>query len=440
MLQNLHAPSFPWGIFLSIRQNGSIVRTEMKKPELLSPTQDMTSLTAALTAGADAVFFGVHGFNMRVTAKNFSKQDMEGVVNKVHDAGKKVYLALNTIIYDDEQPAMQAVLEEAKRVGVDAIICWDLSVVQYALQLKLPVHLSTQASVANSASAQFFKDMGVERIVLARECTLEQITHIKETVGVEVETFIHGAMCVSISGRCFMSQFSTCHSANRGECRQPCRRNYRITDTEGEYEFEVGKDYVLSAKDLCTLPFIERLVDAGIDCFKIEGRNKSAEYVKEVTSVYRDIIDFIWEHRDTRDTETFSNALAEKKEQHMSNLSRVFTRGFSNGFYLGKPVNEWTHAYGNVGTEKKVYIGKVLNVYKKAGEMEVKIETNETIQVGDELYLQGERTGSKRIQIHSMQKNNTSIESAKQGETVAIAVHTDVRRGDMVSKIELLQK
>lgn len=400
----------------------------------------MTSLTAALDAGADAVFFGVHGFNMRVTAKNFSKEDMEEVVRTTHDAGKKAYLALNTIIYDDEQNAMGDVLREAKRVGVDAIICWDLSVVQCAQKLGIPVHLSTQASVANTASAQFFKDMGVERIVLARECTLEQITHIKETVGIEVETFIHGAMCVSISGRCFMSQFSTCHSANRGECRQPCRRNYRITDIEGEYEFEVGKDYVLSAKDLCTLPFLERLVDAGIDCFKIEGRNKSAEYVKEVTSVYRDMIDFICENQDRRDTKTFADELAQKKETHMANLSRVFTRGFSNGFYLGKPVNEWTHAYGNVGTERKVYLGKILNVYKKAGAVELKIETDESLHVGDEVYVQGETTGSKRVRVHSMQTNNIPIESAKQGETVAIGVDIDIRRGDTVSKIKQLQK
>lgn len=412
----------------------------MQKPELLAPIQDMTSLTAAIDAGADAVFFGVIGFNMRVTAKNFTVADIPTITETARKANIKTYIALNTIIYQEEQDEMRAVLEACKTAGVDAVICWDLSVIQTALDVGVPVHLSTQASVANAHAAKFYKNMGVERIVLARECNLEQVQKIKKETGIEIEAFIHGAMCVSISGRCFMSQFSTGHSANCGECRQPCRRNYMIRDIEGEYEFEVGQNYVLSAKDLCTLPFLEELVFAGIDSFKIEGRNKSAEYVKEVTSVYREVIDYIWEHRTEIDTEKCKNTLSALKEKHMERLQRVFTRGFSNGFYLGKPMNEWTDRYGNAGSERKIYIGRVVNVYKKIGVMEVKIETNETLAVGDEVYVQGEKTGSIRERIESMEIEHEKVESAKQGDTVAIQVNGDVRKRDIISRIDSVKE
>ncbi|HCC05408.1 TPA: protease [Patescibacteria group bacterium] len=411
----------------------------MKKPEILSPIQDFTSLTAAIDAGADAVFFGVIGFNMRVTAKNFTVLDIPLITEKAHAAGVKVYLALNTIVYQEELEEVRGVLEASLKAGVDAVICWDLSVVQIAKSIGLPIHLSTQASVANAEAALFYKELGISRIVLARECDLEQIKKIKEKADIEIEVFIHGAMCVSISGRCFMSQFTTCHSANRGECRQPCRRNYMIRDVEGQYEFEVGPNYVLSPKDICTLPFIEELVFAGIDCFKIEGRNKSAEYVAQVTSVYREVVDFVWDNKDRTETAKYKKELAELKEKHMKNLERVFTRGFSSGFFMGKPLNEWTNKYGNAGTERKVFIGKIVNVYKKIGVAEVHIQSNEQLKVGDEIYVQGEKTGIVRVSITSMEIEHKKVTSASQGELVAIQVEGEVRKTDEVYRIDPIE-
>jgi len=412
----------------------------MKKPEILSPIQDFTSLTAAIEAGADAVFFGVVGFNMRVTAKNFTVADIEEIVAQCRPKKVLVYLALNTIVYQDELGEVEKILTVAKEKGVHAVICWDFAVIQIAKKVGLPFHVSTQASIANVASARFFHELGTTRIVLARECSLEQIQEIKKEVPVEIEVFIHGAMCVSISGRCFMSQFTTCHSANRGACRQPCRRNYMITDVEGEYSFEVGPNYVLSPKDVCTLPFLEELVLSGIDCFKIEGRNKSPEYVSQVTSVYREAVDFIWEHREHIGDSQVRKQLTLLKERHMKELERVFTRGFSDGFYMGKPLNEWTSAYGNVGTERKIFLGKVSKVYKKISVFEMKIETNEVLSVGDEVYVQGEKTGVIRATVLSMEIEHTLVEQVRQGDSVALRIVGTAQEGDMVSRIEKVEE
>ncbi|MBP9760265.1 MAG: U32 family peptidase [Candidatus Pacebacteria bacterium] len=409
----------------------------MKKPEILSPIQDFTSLTTAIQAGADAVFFGVRGYNMRVTAKNFTIEDLPKITEIAHQAGVKAYLALNTIIYEEELAGMEAVLQNAFDAGVDAVICWDLAVIEKARAIGLNVHLSTQASVANSESALFYKKLGITRVVLARECSLEQIMQIKEKADVEIETFIHGAMCVSVSGRCFLSQFSTCHSANRGDCRQPCRRSYLIKDVENEFEYEIGPNYVLSPKDLCTLPFIEQLVFSGIDCFKIEGRNKSPEYVHDVTSVYREAVDFVWANKDRRENEDFKKELIVLKEKLIPKLERVFNRGFSSGFYLGKPLNEWSGVSDSVATEKKVHVGKVTNFYGKVGVAEVLIETPVTLAVGDVLLIQGPTTGSVRVTIASMEIEHTPVFTAGQGEVVAIKIDARVRFNDMVRKVEL---
>ena len=403
----------------------------MKKPEILSPIQDFTSLHAAIDAGADAVYFGIQGFNMRATAKNFTVEDLPKIAEITHGAGVKIYLALNTIVYEEEIEKMRHILQKAKEVNVNAIICWDLAVIQAARKIGLEVHLSTQASVSNSQAALFYKDLGITRIVLARECSLEQIKQIKEKADVEIETFVHGAMCVSISGRCFMSQFSTGNSANRGVCRQPCRRNYMIKDVEGEFEYEIGPNYVLSPKDLCTLPFIEKLVFAGIDCFKIEGRNKSPEYVSDTTAVYRKIVDFVWENRDKQDDKVFQKELADLKEKLLPKLERVFNRGLSSGFYLGKPINEWTKSYGNEGTERKIFLGKLTHFYDKIKVAELKISTDKTLQVGDNILIQGSRTGNYRTTIRSMEIEHEQVKKASQGDTVAIKLDIKVRCNDM---------
>ena len=411
----------------------------MKKPEILSPIQDFLSLKAAIDAGADSVYFGIRGFNMRITAKNFTVEDLPKITKTARVANVKTYLALNTIIYEEELSEMRNVLQKAKEAGVDAVICWDFAVIQAAKEIGIETHLSTQASVSNSESALFYKNLGITRIVLARECSLEQIKKIKEKAGVEIETFIHGAMCVSISGRCFMSQFSTGNSANRGACRQPCRRNYMIKDVEGEFEYEVGPNYVLSPKDLCTLPFIEKLVFARIDCFKIEGRNKSPEYVSDTTSTYREIVDFVWDNKENADSEKFKKDLELLKTKLLKKIERVFNRGLSDGFYMGKPFDSWTKSYGNEGTERKIFLGKITHVYDKINVAELKINTNQTVAVGDEIFIQGVRTGNYRTVIDSMEINHEQVEQAEQGDSIAIKLNTKIRCNDMVYRVEKIK-
>ena len=411
----------------------------MKKPEILSPIQDFLSLKAAIDAGADAVYFGVRGFNMRVTAKNFTVEDLPKITKTARVADVKTYLALNTIIYEEEIDEMRNVLQKAKDSGIDAVICWDLSVIQAAKEIGIETHLSTQASVSNSESALFYKNLGITRVVLARECSLEQIKKIKEKTDVEIETFIHGAMCVSISGRCFMSQFSTGNSANRGACRQPCRRNYMIKDVEGEFEYEVGPNYVLSPKDLCTLPFIEKLVFAGIDCFKIEGRNKSPEYVSDTTSAYREIVDFVWNNKENANSEKFRKDLELLKTKLLKKIERVFNRGLSDGFYMGKPFDSWTKSYGNEGTERKIFLGKITHVYDKIKVAELKIETDKHLQVGDEILIQGASTGNFRTVVKSMEIEHKKVERAEQGDFVAIKIDKKVRCNDMVYRVEKIE-
>ena len=265
-----------------------------KKPELLSPIQDYTSLTAAIDNGADAVFFGIKGFNMRAGAKNFTTGDLPKIVKIAHKSNVKTYLAINIIVYEEEIKKIVDILKKVKKSGIDAIICWDFAIIQIAKQLGIEVHISTQASIANSETAEFYRKLGATRVVLARECSLDQIKEIKKHTKAEIEIFIHGAMCVSMSGRCFMSQFLYGKSANRGECMQPCRRKYIIKQIDGGKELELGEDYVMSPKDLCTIDFIEKILDVGVDCLKIEGRNRSPEYVATVTGVYRKVIDFYY--------------------------------------------------------------------------------------------------------------------------------------------------
>jgi putative protease len=274
------------------------------KPELLSPVQDFVSLKAAIRAGADSVYFGAKGLNMRIGAKNFELSDVKKIIQICHKNKVKAYFTLNSIIYDDEIDKIKKILKTLKKEKIDAIICWDYSVIAECEKLKLPIHLSTQASISNFEALKTItkRFKNIESVNLARELSLSQIKDIikkikKEKIKVDIEVFIHGAMCVSVSGRCFLSQEVFGKSANRGECLQPCRRKYLIKDIEEKHEFELGEDYVMSPKDLCALPFLDKLVDAGINTFKIEGRNRSPEYVKVVTEVYREAIDAVMEDK-----------------------------------------------------------------------------------------------------------------------------------------------
>lgn len=274
------------------------------KPELIAPAGDWISLRAATQAKADAVYFGVKELNLRLGAKNFLVKDIKKVIEQCHKRNVKAYLTLNTIVYDNEINKLRNILKEAKQANIDAVIAWDFSVVKECEKLNLPIHLSTQASISNFESLFFLKNKikNLKRIVLARELSLEQIQSIikeirNKKLDIEIETFVHGAMCVSVSGRCFLSQEIFRKSANRGECLQPCRREYIILEPEDKYRLKLGKNYILSPKDLCALPFIDKLIKAGINAFKIEGRNRSPEYVKTVTECYREAIDAVVEDK-----------------------------------------------------------------------------------------------------------------------------------------------
>ena len=401
-----------------------------KKPELLTPVQDFASLKIAIENGADAVYFGIRGFNMRANAKNFAQSDLPKIAKIAQKNKIKTYLAINTIIYEEELKKIETLLKKVRGANINAIICWDHAIIKIAKKIGLEIHLSTQASVANSESAEFYRKLGVKRIVLARECSSEQIKKIKKKTKVEIEIFIHGAMCVSLSGRCFLSQFIYGKSANRGECIQPCRRKYLIKQIDGGKELEIGENYVLSPKDLCTMDFIDQLMDLGIDCFKIEGRNRSPEYVAITTKSYRTIIDFIYlaKKRDKK----FKEDLVKLKINLKRELRKVYNRGFGDGFFLGKPISQWTNSYGSQATKRKIHIGIVSHFYKKIGVAEIEIQANKKIKIGDILMFQGDKTGIYKEKITSMEAKHKPIKTAKQGDKIAIKLSKSVKKKDQV--------
>jgi len=395
------------------------------KPELICPAGNWAMLVAAIDNGADAVYFGVKEFNMRATARNFEVSELKKIADYCRDKAVKSYLALNTIIYDAELPRLHSVLEKAKEAGIDAVICWDMAVVRKAASLEIPITLSTQASVSNIQSAKFFYQLGVRKIVLARELSLRQISSIisalnKEGIKLQIETFVHGAMCVSLSGRCFLSQDMFRKSANRGECLQPCRRPYRVINEETKKELLVGNNYILSPKDLCSLPFIDKLINAGISSFKIEGRNRSPEYVAVTTNCYRQAIDAY-----------YSNDLTRKlKDQLVRENKTVYNRGFSSGFYEGLPTSDdFTDADGSKAKEIKRYVGYVRNYYKRIGVAEVLIEDNQ-IRLGDMIRFIGNKTGTFKQKVISMEKNHKAIRKASRGERIALKTEKEIRPND----------
>ena len=413
----------------------------LKRPELMAPAGDMISLRAALDSGADAVYFGIISMNMRANAKNFAVEDLPEIANLCHSYKAKAYLALNTIIFEKEVALAEELVEKAAKAKIDAIICWDFSVIEIALRHKMKVILSTQMSVANAHSMAFlYKSFGINRFVLARECTLEEISKIhqslknllgKESEKIEIEVFAHGAMCVSVSGRCFMSQFAFNESANRGECRQPCRREYLIKDIREGKEFLLGQNYVMSPKDLCSLFFLEKLLDVGVDSLKIEGRGRSPEYVSTVTKSYREFIDFYMENRNKAD---FEEKLEPLRKELIEKVDSVFHRGFSNGFFFGRQIGEWSGGNGSKATHRKTHVGTVTNFFKKVSVAEIKVEGRD-FKIGDELMFQGSTTGVKSLKVISIEENEKPVEVARKGTVVGVKLNEIVRENDQVFMI-----
>jgi putative protease len=398
----------------------------IKRPEILAPVGNQTMLAAAAEAGANAVYFGVKTLNMRATAGNFELSQMKKITKLCHDAGLMAFLTLNVIVYDAEMEKVRRVIHEAKEANIDAIIAWDMAVVTESIKQGLEVHLSTQASVSNYTALRHYTDIGIKRVVLARECTLKQIRAIKDNIlksalDVQIEAFVHGSMCVSVSGRCFMSQFLFCKSANRGDCLQPCRREYDVIDQDSGYKLTMGDDYVLSPKDLCTIGFVDKLIEAGVDSMKIEGRAKTPEYVQTVVSAYRRAVDA---YMDGAYTPELSKGLR-------SELAGTFNRGFSDGFYMGRPLNDFTDEYGPKENVSKQYVGRVKNYYKRIEVAEIGVESN-PIGLGEKLMIQGPTTGVVQGKVESMQRDHEDVSIARKGQSVAVKFASRVRRGDRV--------
>jgi putative protease len=395
-------------------------------PELLAPVRDKTSLVSAIDAGTNSVYFGLGELNMRASSQGIKTSELSDIVNFAHSKNVKVYVTLNVIVYENELKRVDLILKNCKEANVDAIICWDFAVIEKCKELDMPFHISTQASISNTQAARFYEKLGASCIILARECTLEQIAKIKKKIKVKIETFVHGAMCVSVSGRCFISQFMNCKSANRGKCIQPCRREYIVREKETGYELQIGNHFIISPKDLCTLGILDKLIATGVDVLKIEGRSRSSEYVYSVVRSYRKAIDYI----------SSDNYTKEKYDELIAEVSKVYNREFSEGFLFGMPSKDtWARVDGNISKEKKEYVGKVINYYTNSQIVYINVESND-ITVGDKIFIQGTTTGLVEIMLNEIRENNLPVENVKKGEATFHSIKK-VRHNDVVFRVRL---
>ena len=405
--------------------------------ELMAPVGSYEALAAAIDAGADSVYFGVGKLNMRsASAANFTLDDLAEIVRRAHEAGVKAYLTVNTVVYEDELRTMQQVIDRARQEGVDAIIATDMAAILYARRIGQEVHISTQSNISNSEAVKFFSQWA-DTVVLARELTLEQVAEIHREIIendirgpkgelVEIEMFAHGALCMSISGKCYLSLYETNCSANRGACRQLCRRKYTVRDKETGAELDIDGRYVLSPKDLCTVDFLDRFVNSGVRVLKIEGRARGAEYVKRVVSCYDEALRAMEEGRYTPEL------AASLKER----LAEVFNRGFWEGYYAGRPVAEHSAHYGSAATRRKVYVGKVVNFYKKISVAEVLVEAA-PLTIGEDIFFLGATTGVAEQHLEELHgPDGEPTTTVTQGRLCAIRTAQLIRRGDQLYKFE----
>ena len=406
-------------------------------PLLLAPAGSFESLEAALQNGADAVYFGVGKLNMRSNATvNFSADDLPELSARCHTRGAKAFLALNTIIYDSELNEAEALCRKAKEAEIDALIVSDPAVIRMANAAGLPVHLSVQTNIANLESVRFYAQFA-DVAVLARELTLEQITHICDGIRKEqirgpsgelfqAEIFIHGALCVAVSGKCYMSLAAYNSSANRGACFQNCRRAYTVRDTETGTEFTIDNSYVMSPRDLCTLEFFDRILASGVSILKIEGRGRSADYVAHVVRVYRAALDRWMEGKALS---------AEELRNWEKELESVFNRGFwKGGYYLGNKLGEWAGCGDSQATVQKEFIGKIVNFYRKVSAAELRI-TSGVLASGDRILVTGETTGAQELELGELLLDGIPVRPAKKGMNVTFSSPFRFRVGDKVYKL-----
>lgn len=409
-----------------------------KSIEIMAPVGSYESLHAAIQGGANSVYFGVGNLNMRSrSSANFSLNDLAQIAQICKDNNIRSYLTLNTVVFDAELDEIQAIANAAKKEGISAVIASDLAVLEYLKEIGQEIHISTQCNITNIQSVKFYARYA-DVMVTARELSLEQVKKItqqieeQQIVGpkgnlVQIEIFAHGALCMAVSGKCYLSLDNFGYSANRGACLQPCRRTYDVKDTEHELELQVDNKYIMSPKDLCTLPFIDKIIDAGVRVLKIEGRGRAADYVKTVTQCYREAADAVLDHQ-------FS---VEKVDAWIARLSKVYNRGFWDGYYLGRKIGEWTESYGSSATHKKVYVGKVTNFFTRVGVAELKIES-EPLTIEDEYLIMGPTTGVCEGKVQELRVNLEVAQSAKKGEICSMVVPTPVRRNDKLYKVVLV--
>jgi len=406
-----------------------------KEIELLAPAGSWESLTAAAQGGADAIYFGIEQLNMRArSSANFTAEDLPAIVQRAGELGLKTYLTVNTVIYNHELLQMRRIVDLAKEYGVDAVIASDQSVLQYARSIGVEVHLSTQLNVSNIESLKFYSAYA-DVVVLARELQLDQVREIAQAIELEdvrgpggelvkLEMFIHGALCMAISGKCYLSLHEHNHSANRGDCLQVCRRSYIVTDKERGNELEIDNEYIMSPKDLSTISFLNKILDSGARVLKIEGRARPPEYVKTVSQCYNEAISAWLEGDYSR----------ERITDWETRLSTVFNRGFWDGYYLGQRLGEWSEVYGSRASKRKIYCGKGMNYFEKAGVAEFLLETG-SLSKGDEILITGPTTGVIEMHIGELRVDDKPVEKAVKGERCTFMVDQLVRRSDKLYRI-----
>lgn len=408
----------------------------IKDFEIMAPVGCRESLMAAIHAGADSIYFGIENLNMRArSASAFTINDLREIAAICDQHGVKSYLTVNTIIYDEDIPLMHRIVDAARQAGISAVIAADVAVMDYCNRVGQEVHLSTQLNISNAEALKFYARFA-DVVVLARELNLDQVTEIYRTICEEdirgpkgelirIEMFCHGALCMAVSGKCYLSLDNLGHSANRGACMQVCRRSYIVHDKESNIELEVDNKYIMSPKDLKTIRFMDRMMEAGVRVFKIEGRARGPEYVHTVVSCYKEAI------RSYLD----GTLTDEKKDAWDERLKTVFNRGFWDGYYLGQRLGEWSTAYGSEATERKVYAGKGIKYFSNIGVAEFLIEAAE-ISVGDKLLITGPTTGAVYIDLDEIRYELKPVQTAHKGQHISIKVPSKVRPSDKLYRID----
>jgi putative protease len=434
--QNIIVGKFHFKIsctFAKLKMKGKI--TADSQIEIMSPAGSYESLMAAIQGGANAVYFGAGMLNMRSrSSQNFQIDDLKNIAQICTQHGVRSYLALNTVIYDEDIEDMKRYVDAACKCGISAIIASDISVMEYARSQNMEVHISTQCNVTNLDAVRFYSRYA-DVIVLARELNLQQVSKITKAIEdeqikgpsgalIRIEIFVHGALCMAISGKCYLSLDNFNSSGNRGGCLQPCRRSYLVTDKETDMQLEIDHEYIMSPKDLKTIDFLDRILQAGVTVLKIEGRGRSPEYVKTVTACYHEAVAAFFQG-------DFSE---EKIEQWNQRLATVYNRDFWEGYYLGRTLGEWTNRYGSQALKKKVYLGKITNYFPKIKVAEIKIE-NGQLNLGDEIRILGATTGVLENSVSEIRVDLKPVECCQQGVFCSIPFQPLLRRGDKVYKV-----